>query len=752
MFHGRPVISIEDYRRSDGETVFFAVHESNLPAVAETAGKKGIRGIWVCPYMHELLYGKPVARGKQADLQELIRRQDPECMWLAARFILLLSQEGLFPGGDAVYRKALMQHTNAATAERRAAQALDLFRSLKENGFCEEHPLAVDEDGLILDGLHRAVICRYLGIEKVTADIYPKSAVSDQVLRRENRLYTEDLPGYGFTEGETATLKSLSYALRGSRQDSHAEGPAVSVILPAYNVAGYVRQCLESVCGQTFADFEAFLIDDGSSDDTLSEALAFAESDARVHVVSRKNGGVATARNLGIELACGTYLAFIDPDDWVDRAYLEKLYACAQAEDADFVECDLYRYNGRNGSMIRRSCGSQMGIPYTDEEHMIYGPTASYKAVSRRSLWNRYGIRFPSCSFESPAVYALLLSVAEKKAYVPEPLYYYRRFRENSLVESGYARPDGRPDPGLGTDAMDALIRGFRRCGTYAGHERTIERIVKYRLSDILAMQYHRRTPEDYRAISENCFRFVRERYPDSLRYFVFGGYNLNRILLHVKELQDPDNRFNFSSLAALRGTPLGTEARHPNVYRRIMLQREWDRSFYTLLQRKKPDFLFLDLMEERFDLIRTAQGYITCSDAYEGAEVRTEGERIGRDTEECGEVFREAFADFVTKTGQILPGLRIVVFENYLCTEYGDLAERIPYEDQEGIRSTNEVLRGYYAFIKEQYPEIPVTGAADSSLYFTDRQYEYGAVPSHLNEQVNRIIAGKAEEIIYGL
>lgn len=91
--------------------------------------------------------------------------------------------------------------------------------------------------------------------------------------------------------------------------------PSVSVVLPVYNAAQTIAQTIASVLAQSFTAFELVIIDDGSTDDTLARLMPYAETDARIHLVSRENGGVSNARNLGVELARGELIAFIDADD-----------------------------------------------------------------------------------------------------------------------------------------------------------------------------------------------------------------------------------------------------------------------------------------------------------------------------------------------------------------------------------------------------------------------------------------------------
>ena len=525
----------------------------------------------------------------------------------------------------------------------------------------------------------------------------------------------------------------------------------ISLILPVYNVADYIDQCLESVVSQTYRNLEILLINDGSTDGSAEKCRQWAARDPRIVFIDKENEGVAKTRNLGIDLAEGEAIGFVDPDDWLEPDYTEKLFNCMQETGAEYVECDLWRYNNRNGTKIYRSCGSRMGVPYTLEEHMKYGPTATYKALSRKSLWDRHHIRMPSVSFESPAVYALILALADGTAYVPEALYWYRRFRKDSLVETGYAAKDGTANNTLGIEAMAFLVSEFKRCGIYSRYKEILEGIVKYRLNDILAMQYHRKAPEDFRELVQNCRAFLQEQFPegDHQVYLCWGSYTLNRILLHLDLLQDPFCRFSFSSMISLLGQNQdAAEADHPNRYREMMINREIHQDFYRILKEMKPQTVFIDLMEERFDILEYHGRYLTDSDALQGCgqyrSFCTEGRRIPADSEEKRILWQTAFEYFLDTVGS---ETNVIVVRNLLSEKKGTLQVQQDYEDVEGIRHTNRMLDACYQYIEEYHPEIPVIGTADLPEYFTDIHYEYGALPQHLNEIVNQKIAGRLQQ-----
>lgn len=110
--------------------------------------------------------------------------------------------------------------------------------------------------------------------------------------------------------------------------------PKVSVIVPVYNTEKYLAQCVDSILSQSFTDFELLLINDGSKDNSGSICDQYAANDSRVKVFHKENGGVSSARNLGLENARGEWITFCDSDDWLNRNYL---YSLISHSDADMV-------------------------------------------------------------------------------------------------------------------------------------------------------------------------------------------------------------------------------------------------------------------------------------------------------------------------------------------------------------------------------------------------------------------------------
>ncbi len=121
----------------------------------------------------------------------------------------------------------------------------------------------------------------------------------------------------------------------------------VSIIIPVYNAEKYITECFNSIQNQTYSNFEAIIINDGSTDRSLSLAEEYASLDNRFKVFSQENKGSSAARNTGLKLAEGEYLAFVDADDWLENNFLEILTGLIRENKADVAVCDFCK-NGEN--------------------------------------------------------------------------------------------------------------------------------------------------------------------------------------------------------------------------------------------------------------------------------------------------------------------------------------------------------------------------------------------------------------------
>ena len=134
-----------------------------------------------------------------------------------------------------------------------------------------------------------------------------------------------------------------------SNIEEYEKGELISIIVPIYNVENYLRQCLDSIVAQTYQNFECLLINDGSPDHSADICREYVSKDSRFRYFEKENGGVSSARNLGIEYSKGEYITFIDSDDWVDSDYLELLYMKINEYNADLAVLTYKQYSMNDG-------------------------------------------------------------------------------------------------------------------------------------------------------------------------------------------------------------------------------------------------------------------------------------------------------------------------------------------------------------------------------------------------------------------
>lgn len=147
--------------------------------------------------------------------------------------------------------------------------------------------------------------------------------------------------------------------------------PALTIIVPIYNVEKYIDECLRSIVAQTFRDYEVLMIDDGSTDGSSYICKRFSE-DERFAYIYKENGGVSSARNLGLELSKGKYIGFVDPDDCISSDFYSSMIAKLESESADICQCEWLTtidetgrvllqgksYRSRNDSLVVLEFGS----------------------------------------------------------------------------------------------------------------------------------------------------------------------------------------------------------------------------------------------------------------------------------------------------------------------------------------------------------------------------------------------------------
>lgn len=210
----------------------------------------------------------------------------------------------------------------------------------------------------------------------------------------------------------------------------------VSIIVPVYNSAKYLRKCIESLINQSLRGIEIICINDGSTDDSQKILDEYASEDERIVVINQENRGISYCRNAGIKLARGEYIGFVDSDDWVDLYFYENLYNSANWFKADIAAAGIIRLNRFHRKFHIR----YDKVSITDDTNLKFKlcniPKISY-------VWNKIyrtsSLRSSCVEFEEGIIYEdvmftiKILYSLKTLVTVPETYYYYNR-HSGSLV------------------------------------------------------------------------------------------------------------------------------------------------------------------------------------------------------------------------------------------------------------------------------------------------------------------------------
>lgn len=219
--------------------------------------------------------------------------------------------------------------------------------------------------------------------------------------------------------------------------------PTVSIIVPVYNAETTISRCIESIINQEYRDFELLLIDDGSTDSSGTICDRYAAEDSRIRLIHKENTGVSETRNMALDLACGTYLQFLDSDDWITPNATRLFVEEAERYHCDMVISDFYRVVGKR---VAQKGDIDDDCVLTQEEfsaHMLQNPADFYYGVLwnklyRRDIVEKYHLRMnPQISWCEDFMFNLeYIRHAEVFYALQVPVYYYVKTK-GSLASQG---------------------------------------------------------------------------------------------------------------------------------------------------------------------------------------------------------------------------------------------------------------------------------------------------------------------------
>lgn len=223
-----------------------------------------------------------------------------------------------------------------------------------------------------------------------------------------------------------------------------ALAPEVSVLIPIYNVERYLERCLTSLVGQTYDDFEAICINDGSTDGSRAIIQRFLDADSRFRVIDKENSGYGASMNRGLDAARGRYVAILESDDFFEPDALAVLHEAAEMSQAEVVKANFYLYWSRpeeRRELFRVVDEAEAGhvLRPLDDLAVFFRKPSIWSALYRRDFLVDDGIRFletPGASYQDSGFNFKVWASARRVAFLAAPVLNYRQDNEGSSVNN----------------------------------------------------------------------------------------------------------------------------------------------------------------------------------------------------------------------------------------------------------------------------------------------------------------------------
>lgn len=220
-----------------------------------------------------------------------------------------------------------------------------------------------------------------------------------------------------------------------------SKAPKVSVLVPIYNVEKYLRQCLDSLVGQTLRDIEIICINDGSTDSSPEIIKEYADKDDRIVVITKKNSGYGDSMNKGLAKARGEYIGILESDDFLELNAFEQLYGLAKEYDADVVRANYFHHKGGKDTLYAYvdPIDTNRLIDPLQRTWIFYQAPAIWSAIYRREFLLEHKINFlptPGASYQDTGFNFKVWANTKKAVFTDAAFLHYRLDNENSSVNN----------------------------------------------------------------------------------------------------------------------------------------------------------------------------------------------------------------------------------------------------------------------------------------------------------------------------
>ncbi len=313
--------------------------------------------------------------------------------------------------------------------------------------------------------------------------------------------------------------------------------PTFSIIVPVYNAENSLHRCVDSILNQTFTDFELILVDDGSPDNSGKICDEYSNTDSRIYVCHKPNGGVGSARQAGHDRARGEFVIHVDPDDWVESQMLEEMLAAARKAEADVLIADFYAHYNPNHTIIHkevlhdfRPSDVLAGLLMGDVHGSLCNKMIRRSAIQNNNIRFLDGVNFCEDLY---ICIELMKDNSLKVAHINKAYYHYDMFCNQSSITKSYTQSMVNNFEAV----IDAAFVNLDRYGDYQSHYGSmVVRLQHYAfLSNCKKARYYEcvdRLPRRFILQSLKTARLSKEmRYVEQI---AVKGYFRLGLLIHI--------------------------------------------------------------------------------------------------------------------------------------------------------------------------------------------------------------------------
>lgn len=543
-------------------------------------------------------------------------------------------------------------------------------------------------------------------------------------------------------------------------------GIVISVIVPVYNTESFLEECIQSIVNQTYRELEIIIINDGSTDRSANICRKWEQLDQRIIYIEKENEGQGIARNMGIQLASGEYIIFVDSDDSIDLDLVDKVYTCIYKSKADICVYS-HRYIGRHSQEWSLEGKSKNAINIKDNKELLglMLPILCNKMFVS-GLIKKSGVLMGNYMCEDMVFNAQLFVKANKICFFDIPLYNYRYAREGNF-STNYQKYNEAER------SINELNKVFQENGNFEIYWIQLYELSMHILKNILERVKNKEEwnllPEVEKGYSElvNLYKKCLAKWfscclsieLQEKNYLLIGSYNL-RVIIHSLLLDESllKEDYGFSSMISLTSDYAGQEisvekSQFKNSYRKRSVEQDIEKRFYQKGDFQGIDYIIIDLLDEVSNLIKIKDGcYITESEFLQelGLQEVQNCKRVLFFDKERRKLFikhARLFADKVTHIN-----IPLIVIKNFLCEKHSIYYDNsTTYENIDEIKKINTELEWYYQQLLSYLPDAIVVDSSEfKELNFTHEKFPFGCKPVYYNAGYYQRMAVQLSRCVY--